>query len=266
MYPFIELGELKIPTYGICCAIGLGLAILILLRTCKYRDIKSDTAIFTGMLCVIGGFVGAKLLYLIVELDTFIANPELLKHAILSGFVFYGGLIGGIVTGLIAVHKNKIDTLGFADLAAAPIAIGQAMGRVGCFLAGCCYGCRTDSCLGVVFPIGGDAPAGAKLLPTQLFEAVFLVIATIILYIMIMKIRKQGIVAGTYLIMYSVWRFIIEFFRSDDRGNVGALSTSQFISLFLLPTGIGLIIYACIRKPTEVQKNDDMTKPNQTVE
>ena len=118
MYPFIELGELKIPTYGICCAIGLGLAILILLRTCKYRDIKSDTAVFTGMLCVIGGFVGAKLLYLIVELDTFIANPELLKHAILSGFVFYGGLIGGIVTGLIAVHKNKIDTLGFADLAA----------------------------------------------------------------------------------------------------------------------------------------------------
>lgn len=243
MYPAIEIFGFTLHTYGLCVLVGGILGILIAMWAGKkYGLTKLDILLF-GMYAIIAGFIGAKLLYIIVEWDSVWQHPEAL---LTGGFVFYGGAIGGILGGWIYVKQyrkmSKLYLIEFLDVAAPAIAIGQAFGRVGCFLAGCCYGAPTDSPLGVCYPEGGIAPAGVKLLPTQLFETAFLLVFTVVLLIIIKKSKKRGTALAIYFIGYGVWRFIIEFFRSDPRGSVGALSTSQFISLFIVALGVIILV------------------------
>lgn len=128
--------------------------------------------------------------------------------------------------------------LAYLDLMIPSVALAQAFGRIGCFLAGCCYGRETDSWCGVVFTNSDFAPNGVKLLPTQLFMAGgdFLIMAVLLWYAS--KRPMRGRTSALYLILYSVGRFCIEFLRNDDRGTVGMLSTSQFIAVFTLIVGI----------------------------
>lgn len=120
------------------------------------------------------------------------------------------------------------------------VALAQAFGRIGCFLAGCCYGKETESAIGVIFKNSPFAPNGIKLIPTQLISSLLLFILTFVLVRYADKTwRRPFKVAGLYMILYSIGRFIIEFFRGDEeRGNIGFLSTSQFISIFILIGGI----------------------------
>ena len=165
---------------------------------------------------------------------------------------------------------KKLSFLQYFDLIIPEVAIAQGFGRIGCFLAGCCYGRQTDSAFGVIFPEGSLAPAGVKLIPTQLISAagdiLFAVILIVISDVVFKSIvygnsrndaessektasrsKKFGHVAGDigclYLWMYGVGRFLIEFLRDDYRGAVGALSTSQFISLFIVLGGIVLFVF-----------------------
>lgn len=250
MYPSINIGQISIPTYGLCAAVGMLSAFLLLLYTHKRRELNKDAAFTCSFVAIISGLIGSKLLYFIVELPAIISNPSFLKDALTGGFVFYGGLIGGIIGGWIYCAVKKLPVLAVADAYAAPLTLGQAFGRIGCFMAGCCYGMRCDSPLCVVFPSGSAAPAGVPLLPTQLMEAAFLFVLTAALVLILKRVKLRGIVTGVYLIAYGVWRFIIEFFRDDYRGGIGALSTSQIISLVLVPVGIAIIVAVCVRNKT----------------
>ena len=161
------------------------------------------------------------------------------------------------------------------DMLCPPIALGQAIGRIGCFLAGCCYGAPTDSACGVVFPanVGSSAPAGIPLIPTQLFESAFCLILSGFLVYVFLREKRVGTSLGVYCILYSLWRFIIEFFRSDDRGTVGTLSTSQFICIFIFLTGF-ILLYMVYRKNLPLmqrypademvfEKNDSVDEPKE---
>lgn len=124
--------------------------------------------------------------------------------------------------------------LDYFDLAAPSIALAQGFGRIGCFLAGCCYGRETELWFGVVFPPNPFAPAGVKLLPTQLFSSAGdFVLASVLLWFA-KRARHRGDVGALYMLLYGVGRFVLEFFRWDERGSVGALSTSQAISLVIV--------------------------------
>ncbi len=263
MHPFIEFWGITIPTYGICCVIGLALAMLLLLYTHKKRGLSRQDAYYCAIFAIIGGFIGAKLMFLIVELPTIIENPSFLKSAILGGFVFYGGLIGGAAGGAIYCRKYKLNMLEVTDAYAAPLTLAQAIGRVGCFFAGCCYGMESDSPLAITFPGNGLTPGNVSLLPTQLFESAFLLILTAVLLLILKKNKKPGIVTAWYFILYSAWRFFIEFYRNDPRGSVGALSTSQFISLILFPIGVAMLIWIYSKKkdkPAPESDNDKTTE------
>ena len=120
------------------------------------------------------------------------------------------------------------------------VSIAQGFGRVGCFLAGCCYGAPTDGPLAVIFPEGSSAPAGVPLIPTQLISSAGMFLITLVLILYAKRDRRAGRVGALYMILYSAGRFVIEFFRSDYRGEVGIFSTSQFISLFIAAIGIYL--------------------------
>ena len=165
-----SIGSLNIYGYGLMIAAGIILAFMLSERIAAKRGLDNDALFNMGVAGVIAGLIGAKLLYLIIELPAIIADPSLLLN-INEGFVVYGGLITGILAGWLYAKKKKLPIWGYLDCGVAGVALGQGFGRLGCFLAGCCYGKHTDLACGVVFPQGSMAPAGVRLIPTQLISA-----------------------------------------------------------------------------------------------
>lgn len=223
--------------------IGLGFAAAVLIGCYRAKNLGLSPDHYTSIaMCVlIFGFLGGKLLHILTSFKAFLANPKALIGS--EGFVVYGGIITGILTIVIYCKIKKLSALEYLDLLSPSVAINQAFGRIGCFMAGCCYGKETTSPIGVIFPEGCLAPAGVKVLPTQLFSAVGDLLLFLVLLYVAKKRKKPGMVCGVYVLCYSIGRFIVEIFRDDPRGNIGALSTSQFIAIF---TGIGAIIYIVI--------------------
>ena len=232
-----QIGPLTVYGYGLMIAIGVLIAYTVGEYRAKKQNLSADELFWLTISCLVGGIVGAKLLFYIVEIKEVIRNPKILLD-VTHGFVVYGGIIGGIGVGWLYCKIRKLDFLRYFDLVMPSIAIAQGFGRVGCMFAGCCYGRETDSWCGVVFTNSDFAPNGVKLLPTQLFMAGgdLLIMAVLLWYAA--KRPMRGRTSALYLILYSIGRFIIEFFRNDDRGTIGMLSTSQFIAVFTLIVGI----------------------------
>ena len=159
-------------------------------------------------------------------------------------FVVYGGIIGGILAGWIYCRAKKINFWVYFDLVMPSVALAQGFGRIGCLLAGCCYGKETGSPLSVTFTDSSFAPNGVALVPTQIYSSILDFLNYFILLIILKNQKKDGETAAAYLIFYSAGRFVLEFFRGDlARGNVGALSTSQFISIFTFAAGIFMLAF-----------------------
>ena len=242
MLPTLNILGLTIPMYGVMTAVGMLAAFLLLLKTSKYVRFTEDQILSAALWAIISGFLGAKILYWLVEIKQVIANPHYLLETLREGFVFYGALIGGLGGVAIYAARHKLPYLAFVDLFSPSLVLAHAFGRIGCFFAGCCYGMECDCAISVVFPKGAVAPAGVPLLPTQLMESAFLFLLTFILVRLLKKEKTFGVVASWYMILYGAWRFAIEFFRNDERGFIGALSTSQFISIFAVAAGVLLLI------------------------
>lgn len=239
MYPVIHILNYAIPTFGILFLIGAGSGFLLSIFTAKKYAIPTMDALFFGLFGIIGGILGAKLLYIIVELPSFIANPETaLIKLTTGGAVFYGGLIGGIIGGYFYTHIYHLDTIKYFDMAVPCLSLAQAFGRIGCFFNGCCYGIPYNGFGAVYYPVGSYPPSGIGLFPSQLTESLFLFILTGFLLFILLKSNTPGYTTGFYLMTYGIFRFFIEFFRSDPRGTLGFLSTSQAISLFIIVSGL----------------------------
>ncbi len=242
MLPSFQALGLTIPMYGVMSALGMLAAFVLLGFTRKHTRFSEDQALSAVLWAIIMGFVGAKVLFWIVEIDQVIADPSYLLHTLREGFVFYGALIGGL--GGVAIYSlnKKLPFFSLTDYFIPGLVLGHAFGRIGCFFAGCCYGMECETPISIVFPTGGAAPAGIPLLPTQLMESAFLFLLCAFLVWRLTKKKPFGTVSGWYMVLYGAWRFGIEFFRSDERGAVGALSTSQFISIFVFAGGVALLL------------------------
>ena len=242
MLPSFQALGLTIPMYGVMSALGMLAAFVLLGFTRKHTRFSEDQALSAVPWAIRMGFVGAKVLFWIVEIDQVIADPSYLLHTLREGFVFYGALIGGL--GGVAIYSlnKKLPFFSLTDYFIPGLVLGHAFGRIGCFFAGCCYGMECETPISIVFPTGGAAPAGIPLLPTQLMESAFLFLLCAFLVWRLTKKKPFGTVSGWYMVLYGAWRFGIEFFRSDERGAVGALSTSQFISIFVFAGGVALLL------------------------
>ncbi len=232
MYPILfKLGPITIYTYGVFIFLGVAAGYFVCRRAAKEEGVPEK--IFSNIFfwALIFGFLGARAFYILVEWRRFLNNPLGVIFS-RSGFVFYGGLISGILTVFILTKKYKISFLKSADIAALGIPLGHALGRIGCFYYGCCYGAVTTSGLGVLFP--PEAPAGLfgmPVIPTQLISATFLFFIFWLLLFLGKKQRFRGQILLSYCIGYGIFRFIIEFYRADPRGEIFSLSTSQFMAL-----------------------------------
>lgn len=234
-----EVFGIEFFSYGLLIAIGIVVASIILMKTAKKKNYNEDHIFNLIIIAVISGVIGGKLLYYIVEIKSIIKDPSLLLD-FGNGFVIYGAIIGGAIGAIIYSKIKKWNVLEILDLIIPNVALAQGFGRIGCFFAGCCYGAETNLSIGVVFPEDSLAPSGIHIHPTQIYSSIFDFILAFILFAYAKKKKKNGKVVGLYLIIYSIGRFLVEFLRNDPRGGIGVLSTSQFISIFILIFGLVL--------------------------
>lgn len=262
MFPYISILGQSISTYALMALIGGLLCGTIFCIRIKHMNLDNNDAIILLLISVVGVFIGGHLLYALTNIDKWYAflNARSIKDvitiftALFGGSVFYGGLIGGLVTGLICVRVMKLPLTIYADNIAPLIPLFHGIARVGCFLGGCCYG--IESSFGFTVTDNELVPSinGVNRFPVQLLEAVCNLLLFTILWILLHNLSDQSKLRGKllplYLVLYGIVRFSVEFLRGDDyRGFVGIFSTSQFISLLLGGSALIYLIYSLIKKP-----------------
>jgi phosphatidylglycerol---prolipoprotein diacylglyceryl transferase len=264
MHPILfSAGWFRLPTYGVLVVVGLVAAIWTATRLGRREGLEAGRMLDFSTWLIVVGLVGAKVLMILTDWKFYRANPgELFSWATLqAGGVFYGGFVAAVFFALWYTRLHRLPMLKVFDAYAPAIALGQSVGRLGCFAAGCDYGKPTTSFLGVTFtnPISHNltnVPLGIRLHPTQMYES----LATLAIFgILLWQYRRKtrdGQIFLLYLALYAVARFFIEFLRGDeDRGFVfnHLLSTSQFIALLALATAAGLAL-AWRRRPGQVRR------------
>jgi len=245
-----HIGRFVLPTYGVLVSLGVLVGLWVSVRNSRKQGINPDDAWNLGILVVLCGVVGAKILYIINDWSTYAAHPsEIFSLSTLqAGGVFSGGLIAALAAAAWYIRRHNMPPLATCDAFAPGLALGHAIGRVGCFAAGCCYGKPTHHFWGVTFtnPVAHaivGTPLNEALEPTQLFESAVELANFFILTWMFKRRKFDGQVFGAYLILYGVARYFLEFIRDDPgRGSVfgGIMTGTQLISIFLVITG-GLI-------------------------
>ncbi|MCU6762487.1 Prolipoprotein diacylglyceryl transferase [uncultured Roseburia sp.] len=247
MHVFFHFGNLSLPGYSLMIIIGLAAGNVLVWLLGKRHHLIYDDFLLLEAYTFLGAMIGAKGLYLFVARNEIqwsrLAQADYLKDLMVGGFVFYGGLIGGFLFFLLAGKIHKVDIASYMRRFMFVIPFIHGFGRLGCLMAGCCYGRPYNGPGAVVFPDGSFAPAGIPLFPVQLAEAVCLFVLAGFLFGVSGRIKSAYQTAALYFGIYGVIRFVLEYFRYDDaeRGGFAWFSTSQWISIgiviFLIITG-----------------------------
>lgn len=249
MHPVLfEIRGLTVYSYGVLLAAAYLLGLRFAVVRGRARGLDEHRVTDLGIWIIVGALLGAKLLLLVTNWREF-GNPEGLLNLVRAGGVFYGGLMLAPLVGLVYVRRHRLPVWTTADAFAPGVAVGHVVGRVGCLMAGCCYGRPASVPWAITFtnPLAAanvGTPLGVPLHPTQLYEAGA---ELLILGILLAMERNGRGFAGrtfwTYLLLYGISRFIIEFYRGDNRGTVlQVLSTSQFVSVILVPLSIVMLL------------------------
>ncbi|MBO8158259.1 prolipoprotein diacylglyceryl transferase [Thermosyntropha sp.] len=244
MHPIlIKIGNISIYSWGFMLAIATLIGIWGVGKLFEKEGLSSDTALNMIIIMVISGIIGGRLSYILIyEREEFLISPlAVLFTSGLSGLIWYGAFIGGFIAYFIYVRKKKMPFFKIADMFAPYIALGYAIVRIGCFLNGCCYGNITDSVCGVVFPTVDTFPRH----PTQLYSSALNFILFVVLWRLYPRKKFEGQVFAVYIIGYSIYRFIVEFFR-DSLITYGFLTLGQVYTLILLI--IGVILYGWLKR------------------
>ncbi len=246
MHLYLHLFGLTIPAYGFFIAIGVIIANLVAVAVIKRTETDFNDFIILEAYCFLGAFIGAKVLYLAVSLNDIdwerITEIKYFNTLMQSGFVFYGGLIGGILATVLAGRIHSIDSKIYVRTFIFLIPMIHSFGRIGCFMAGCCYGKPYQGRFSVIFPEGSFAPSGIRLFPVQLLEAVILMVISLV--VLTVLIKKYSFTVEVYLLLYGISRFLLEYLRADEnRGIFAGLSTSQWISMVLVGISVVLLVH-----------------------
>jgi len=255
-----HLGPFSLHMYGVLLVAALLAALWLAGRLAVRQGLDGQKVQDLGIAAIIAGLIGAKLLLVLVDFQQYRANPRALIDVLQSGGVFYGGLLGGIPVAWLYIVKHKLPLFRTLDVLAPAVAIGQAIGRLGCFAAGCCFGSPSTLPWAVVFH-NEDAhalvgvPLGIPIHPSQIYESLGSFLLLALLLGMLKRKKFDGQVFAAYLIGYGIMRFVLEFFRGDvARGTVfgGSLSTSQFIAIVVVFLTLAALPVIARRKPDAV--------------
>lgn len=270
MYPrLLELPDLPlvgaatIYTYGVLLAAAYLIGLKLAMVRARARGLDQARVLDLGIYIIISALVGAKLLLLVTDFDAYTSNPRELLSLARSGGVFYGGLILAVVVAIFYIRRIGLPLWTTCDVFAPGIALGHVVGRLGCFFAGCCFGKETDLPWGITFtdPFANanvGTPLNVPLHPTQLYEAG--AEGLILIFLLATESRGRRFPGRTfwlYMLLYAISRFVIEMYRGDlGRGTVfNVFSTSQFISVMLVPLAIVMLLYLSRRTEPEPKQS-----------
>ena len=253
MHPILfKIGSFQLPTYGVLLATALIVALYTVVRLGRREGLDTGRLVDFSTWIIVTALLGAKVLMILTEWSFYSQNPgQIFSMATLeAGGVFYGGFIAATVFAIWYIRTYKLPFWKVFDIYAPAIALGQSIGRLGCFSAGCDYGVPSNSFWAVTFTNQFShqmtgVPLGIPLFPWQIAESVTLLCIFAILMWRFRHKSRDGEIFLLYIALYAVERFSLEFLRGDpDRGFVfnHLLSTSQFIALLVLAVA-GVIAY-----------------------
>lgn len=254
LFHLFGIESMPVYAYGICMAVGIIACFIFLMWAFWYRNFNEEASDKILIIGVAATAFGIFMAMVFQSLYNYIENPAA-GFRLNTSMTFYGGLIGGVSSFLIVWNlyvfviapraKSKLlqNNMNASLSDALPIipigiTIAHAFGRLGCFFGGCCYGAETDAWYGIACQAIGGVNTGVKVVPTQLFECIFLFVLTAVMIVLYFKFNFNCNF-GLYAIAYGIWRFLIEFARDDHRGDfVAGISPSQFWSILLVVLGI----------------------------
>lgn len=254
MFPVWKIGPFELPMFSIMVFLGVMTFTLLSIHIVEKRE-KTDAKTVNRLL--IAAAIGFAALFIFAFLFDGIFHSIEEGKPSFGGITWLGGVVGGFPVFLLMIHllcpKCRGRATYYFGLFIPGLALAHGLGRIGCFLGGCCHGEPTDSFLGVVFPQGSpawesypnaDGSASLPVLPTQLFEVAFELVLFVVLMLSYKKSKKHFL--PIYLLSYATFRFLIEFIRGDDRGATGiSLSPSQLLSLLLILVAVFLLLFEC---------------------
>ena len=254
MYPtLLKFGSFEITTFGLMMFLAFLTGGWVLTKQFRHYNLDEELASSIVLAAAVGGIAGAKIYYAILFHDWHLLFDR-------AGLVWYGGLIGGFLGCSALILRKRVDYLTVADAAAPALAIGYALGRIGCFLVGDDYGRPTNSWIGIAFP-KGSPPTTAESLrefgirldpsipgdtilkvhPTQIYES----LSAFVMFAILMKIEsrahRKGLAFGVFLVLLGIERFLVEIVRAKDDRFLGPFTIAQLISVLLVVIGIVMV-------------------------
>ncbi|MBO5923556.1 MAG: prolipoprotein diacylglyceryl transferase [Lentisphaeria bacterium] len=253
-----SIGSFSLRWYGVMAALGFMVGLAIFQLNKKYAKLTSDQITNIVMLGMISGVVGARVFYVVQNWSYYSANPAAIIRVDQGGLVFYGGFILALFLVIWYVKKIcKADVVRSLDALAPALAAAHALGRIGCFFNGCCYGKPAELWWSVVYPEKTEpfVRYGAMPLhPVQIYEAILNIILASVLFVLVRKC-KRGITMSVYLLAYGLLRFVDEFFRGDHSDFVQGLTPAQVIGFGMIHAGIILLIIFLRKQSDETFEN-----------
>lgn len=247
-----SIGGFSVPAYGVLVALGFLLGLHLAGKLAKRAGLDATNVTNLGVYIALSAIAGAKVFYFFSRWDYYSADWSRLfsLSALQTGGVFYGGLLAALATAYFYTKSQGLPWLPTADVFAPAVAAGHAVGRLGCFAAGCCWGRPTDAPWGVMFtdPLAHEfvgTPLGVHLHPTQLYESFGTALIAFFLYRRFGRPHAHGVILGWYLLLYSSFRFFVEFYRDVEArpwifGDT--LSATQYVAIGLAAFGIALLV------------------------
>ncbi|PIP19418.1 MAG: prolipoprotein diacylglyceryl transferase [Candidatus Omnitrophica bacterium CG08_land_8_20_14_0_20_41_16] len=224
MHPEIcKVGPLVIYSYGLMLAVAFLVAVALASQEAKRQGVNPDIIFNLCFVVFISGIIGARIFYVLENLGYYLRSPMEIIMLAHGGLSWFGGLILGVISGVIYLRHKKANLYRIADLIIPFVALAQALGRIGCFLNGCCFG--KESAHGIYFPVHQ-----AVLIPTQIYSSFALLLIFVILRFLQAHPHREGQIFYMYLLLYSIKRFLIEFWRADNKVIIFDLTLFQLIS------------------------------------
>ena len=240
MHPILlKLGPFTVYSYGAMVALGFGLATLLIYTRASKFHLDKDKIIDLAIVILIAGVIGARAVYILLNMGYYLANPIEIIDLSKGGLVWYGGFLAGLFALIFYIRKERLDFWNVADLFAPYIALAQGFGRIGCFLNGCCYGIPAPS--GYIFAVTFPYENVARH-PTEIYSILALFLIFALLRLWQDKRHFVGEVFLGYCILYSSKRFLIEFLRGDNPKIFFGLTISQMVSIFIFLMAAPLFI------------------------